>query len=431
MLQRSQRTPRRAAGAALRALRTLAAGLLLAVAAGGCVQREVRDAQIQAEPGTPWQTAIAQAKAFTLRIGFVPTANFTQVSQDLKDFPFCGRASRLVLPYSYEDPAIEWLDALSEAQCKSATPAMDVYHGMSEAVGEVASPVTPAMIASGVPRMVYLVVHEDCHDQFTLPYGIEEPLCETLSYHAMRAIAAQPGPWTAAERRAILDYAVVNEGQIPLNLRYYQQVAVLYARHARGELREDALLRDRATVFARAEASSGTTAGSFNNVVLANRMTYARHHAFMERTFERLGSDLGRLVAFFQKVDAALAATAQAAETAAAIEATQPAGTPAGKKAAPRLTPALRNAPAKSGPRQRPLPLPRIATSGRSTGGARPTRPPSTPAARPDATGTAAAKERPDADAQSPEQLLAGIKAAESQVLETATRLLPEMSRPR
>jgi hypothetical protein len=401
----------------LRLLRTLLSGLLLAVAAGGCVQRDTRDARLPAEPSTSWQVVIAQAKAFTLRIGYVPTANFTHASADLQDFPFCGRASRLLLPYSYEDPAIEWLDSVSLAQCRSAAPAKDIYHGMSEAIGEVASPVTPAMIASGVPRMIYLVVHEDCHDQFALPYGIEEPLCETIAYHAMKVIATQPGPWTAAERRAIRDYAQVNSGQIPLNLRYYQQVALLYERHARGELRESALLAERAAVFARAEASSGSAVGSINNVVLANRMTYARHHAFTERVFDRLGSDLGRLVAFFQEVDAQVAAAAEAE----------------GAQATPGDAPAQRDKPVKSGPRQRDLSLPRASTGGRSTGGARPTRPPAKAAAPapagPGRPGTLArpapaADAAPDAEAESPASLLARIKASEAAVIDVAQRLL-------
>jgi hypothetical protein len=163
-------------------------------------------------------------------------------------------------------------------------------------------------------------------------------------------------------------------------------------------------------VFARAEASSGSAAGSINNVVLANRMTYARHHAFTERVFERLGSDLGRLVAFFQQVDADYAAAADA-------------------QATPADAPALRDTPAKSGPRQRALPLPRPSTAGRSTGGARPTRPPAKTAARPEAApGKAAAAGKAAADAgaeaETPAALLARIQAAEGTVLALAARLL-------
>jgi len=391
-------------------MRVLAA--LAALLATACVQRDTRERQGPASAVTPWQTVVAEAKAFTLRIGFVPTANFTHTSTDLQDFPFCGRAPRLVLPYSYEDPAIEWRDDLTPVQCRSAAPAMDVHYGMSEALGEIASPVTPAMIASGVPRMVYLVVHEDCHDQFNLPYGIEEPLCEVISYRAMLAIAREPGPWTNEERKAIRDYAVVNAGRIPLNLRYYQQAAALYTRHARGELREDDLMREREAVFARAEASTGSPPGSINNVALANRMTYARHHAFVERVLERLGSDLGRLVSFFRQVDE----NRMAAERSDEGRAIEPA-------------PAPDSTPLKSGPRQRALPLPRTAASVRSTGGAKPARPLARPAPRADAPFRAVAGDGGNpanaADVETPAALLARIQAAEAAVLDTAARLLP------
>lgn len=406
-----------------RALRALLVLLLFA----GCAQRDSGETRVDGDTATPWPEVIAQAKAFTYRIGFVPTANFTHASQDLRDFPFCGRASRLVLPYSYEDPAIEWVEVATPQQCLDAAPTLDVYHGMSEAVGEVATPVTPAMIASGVPRMVYLVVHEDCHDQFTLPYGIEEPLCELISYRAMMEIATLPGPWSAAERREIRAYAQRNASRIPLNLRYYQQAAELYARHARGELGEQSLLRERAALFTRAETSTGSPAGSLNNVVLANRMTYARHHPFMERVFDRLGSDLGRLVAFFQQVDALVAAAPAVAATDAGA------------------VPDARADLAKSGPRQRATTLPRTSPAGRSTGGARQpkpaekTPPRTTPGAarpagadaagaRPGAAAPSAARSaaEPDegASVESPAMLLARIQAAEAAVLDAAQRLL-------
>lgn len=417
MTFRSPGSDNRSAGAsAWRALRTLLTIVLLAVV--GCAQRDSADDGRPIERETSWQETIAQAKAFTYRIGFVPTANFTHASVDLPGFPYCGRASKLVLPYSYEDPAIEWLDTATPEQCRDIPPSMESYHGMSEAVGEVASPVTPSMIASGVARMIYLVVHEDCHDQFTLPYGIEEPLCELISYRAMTEMAAQPGPWSEAQRRAIREYALRNAGRIPLNLHHYQQVAALHEQHARGEVDQARLLRARAVLLSRAEAATGSPAGSLNNIVLANRMTYARHYPAIERMFERLGSDLGRLVALFQQVDARIVAeSALAAETA--------------KDAGPvPVEPA-----ANSGPRQRPSPLPRAAPAGRNPGDAK-VRPPQKPATRPTSTGnrpavTGASAERTPVEAAAaesaaddPAALLARIRAAEATVLEVAARLL-------
>lgn len=406
----------------LRSLRTVLA-LVLVTAAGCAPHRSTVDLPPGSDgsPETPWQEVVARVKAFTYEVGFVPTANFTHFSEDLPGFPFCGRTSRLALPWSYEDPTIEWLDVADERACLAGATGLDVYHGKSEAVGEVASPVTPAMIASGVPRMVYLVVHEDCHDQFSLPYGIEEPLCEAISYRAMALIARQPGPWSAAERQAILAYAERNAALIPLNRRYYEQAAGLYERHARGSLPVEALMRERASLFARAEASTDSTPGSLNNVVLANRMTYARHHPFVEQVLERLGSDLSRLVAFFQQVDAQVGGAQAPADV----------GPPVAVG---------RDADVKTGPRQRPAALPPATGTPRSgaapkptrpvpPGGAKPAEPPvvgraggrDLPATRPSAVPPIDGTETVHED---PAVLLARIRAAEAAVIEAATRLL-------
>jgi hypothetical protein len=77
------------------------------------------------------------------------------------------------------------------------------------------------------------------------------------------------------------------------------------------------------------------------------------------------------------------------------------------------------------------VPPPRIAVTGRSTGGARPTRPPTSPRPSIDLPRPTVAGEELEADAQSPAQLLARMKAAETQVLDAATRLLAETSKPR
>jgi hypothetical protein len=375
-----------------------ALAVLLAIAAAGCVQRDTRAPAPRVEADTDWPTVVAQAKAFTLRIGFEPTENFTRTEAGQDGFSFCGRSPRTLLPYSYEDPAIEWLDSLTPEQCRSAAPAMDVYHGRSEALGEIATPVTRSMLASGVARMVYLVVHEDCHDQFSLPYGIEEPLCELISYRSMLAISAQPGPWPAAERRAIRTYALDNSALLPIHIRYYERLAGLYARHARGELSEAALLRERAPVFAQAETATGFPPGGINNLVLANRMTYARHYPAIERMYERLGSDLARLVALFRQVDETIAAADDA----------------------PQLR--GRDGPlTRSGPRQRPVARAATGPAGKAAGNARSSTPPK-------AAGTAAAKAAPGKEAAAKPapvtDRLAEIRATEAAVLETATRLL-------
>ena len=148
-----------------------------------------------------------------------------------------------------------------------------------------------------------------------------------------------------------------------------------------------------------------------------------------EKAAEKVYSDIGRLVAFFQQVDAVVAAAPAVAG-----------------KDVPVVEPDSRADPARSGPRQRATTLaPTSSPAGRSTGGFRQPRPAdkapartTTGTVRPggDAAGTrpgpaappaARPAAEPDAasqDVESPAVLLARIRAAEAAVLDTAQRLL-------
>jgi hypothetical protein len=276
--------------------------LLVLVGAGivGCVQfREF----VSPDVGGEWKALLADIRAFERRIGYADTTNFADVAVDRTSFPFCGRVSSLYLPYSYQDPAISWPEGLSEAECKDVPPNTDVYHGTVEAWGEIGTPVTPAMIAGKLDRFVYLVIHEDCHDQFELPYGIEEALCNVIAYRAMELFSAEKFRWFARENRVIRSYTSAQSRQTRATISIYRQVETLYARYRQGELTIAAMLEQRAALFARAETALETSVGAMNNVVLANFMTYSRHYPFLEQVFDTLGRDLPRMIEFFRAVD--------------------------------------------------------------------------------------------------------------------------------
>ncbi|HUF81849.1 MAG TPA: aminopeptidase [Burkholderiales bacterium] len=248
---------------------------------------------------------IGDLRAFERRIGFKKTDNFLDLSQETESYPFCGFVSQFALPYSYEDPVIHWADVQTEADCRElAGSGTDVYFGQTEAVGEQGTPVTTSMLAGTLVRFVYLVFHEDCHDQFDLPQGIEEPLCNVLAYNAMVAYAAERGPSGLLERVAMRRYASLESERTRLAKAYYEQLEQLYRRYERKELSGQALLDERAGIFAGAERSLAWARGSLNNVGIANDMTYSRHFPYLETVFLTLRSDLGRTVAFFRKVDA-------------------------------------------------------------------------------------------------------------------------------
>ena len=276
--------------------------LLLVALAAGCAQlREL----ITPAPGVTgeWVELLKEIRAYERRIGFADTDNFIGLSREHDTFPVCGYASRLTLPYSYQDPAIKWLDSATEVQCLSYGPGADVYFTTVEAWGEVATPATTAMITGKLDRFIYLVIHEDCHDQFELPYGIEEALCDLITHKGMAAFAKGKYGSYAREDRAVRRYSETQSRLARATIAQYERLAGLYARYERNEISSDALLRERAAFFRKALRPLAWSKGELNNVSLATHMTYSRHYPFLESVFDALGRDLARTVAFFRHVD--------------------------------------------------------------------------------------------------------------------------------
>jgi len=286
-----------------RRMRRLVFVVLLVALAAGCAQ--LRELVNPSAPGVggEWAALLNEIRAYERRIGFADTNNFVDFAREHDEFHVCGYASRSRLPYSYEDPGIKWIDSATDVQCLSHGPDVDVYFSTVEAWGEVATPATAAMINSKLDRFIYLVIHEDCHDQFELPYGIEEALCDLITHKAMAAFTEQKYGSYAREDRAIRRYAEAQSRRARATITYYEQLARLYARYERSEIPSEVLLRERAAIFQNALKPIALTKGELNNVSIANHMTYSRHYPFLESVFDALGSDLARTVALFKHVD--------------------------------------------------------------------------------------------------------------------------------
>lgn len=278
------------------------AALALLVVAGcvvaGCVL--VRDARIPKE----WEPLLGEIRAFERRISFQGSEAFFEFSEEDGRYPFCGQVSRLYLPYSYEDPEIRWLDVETEQECRAVGEGTDVYFGTVEALGEVGTAVTSEMLGVPLHRFIYLVLHEDCHEQFALPYGIEEALCNLIAYKGMAAFGSEKYGLVSRENIAIQRYASVESGRTRTVKALYEELEEHYARYERWEISPDALLKERARILSRAERALRWKRGSLNNVGMANEMTYSRHYPLFESVHDALGGNLGRTVAFFKRVDA-------------------------------------------------------------------------------------------------------------------------------
>lgn len=283
----------------------LAALVLLAVGSiVGCAQLNEFLAPTAPSVAGKWPTLLEELRAFEQRIGFRATSNFAKVATDRTSFPYCGRASNRSLPYSYQDRRIEWPEIEQEEVCRNVSPDIDVYFGKAEAWGEIGTPLTAAMLASTLDRFVYLVIHEDCHDQFELPYGIEEPLCDIITHRAMAQFSSEKFRWYATENRALKHYGRSQAKHARMAIAHYERAAALYQRFERGELTHANLLDLRARDFARAERDLNIETGRLNNIGLANFMTYSRHYPALERIVDPWGADLSGMIEFFRLVDA-------------------------------------------------------------------------------------------------------------------------------
>jgi Putative aminopeptidase len=272
------------------------AGLALLVATiAGCTGVRVPNA---------WEPYLEEVRAFEHRIGFTKTATFVEFSEEQGRVPFCGHVSRLYLPYSYEDPAIQWFDVATERECRAHANGADVYFGTVEVLGEAGAAVSPEVLAVQLHRFLYLVIHEDCHEQFEFPYGIEEALCNLLAYRGMARFSEEKYGPGAREYVAIQRYANAETERTRAIKTLYEQLAGYYARYERKEMSVEALLKERARVFGRAEQVLAWRRGSISNVSMANEMTYSRYYPLLAGVYDALGRDLARTVAFFKRVDA-------------------------------------------------------------------------------------------------------------------------------
>lgn len=280
----------------------LSAVTLSAAVITGCSQ--LQD-WILPTPSVPseWNTLLREVRGFERRIGFRETENFKEVYAEKGEYSMCGYAPRFQLPYSYEDPGIRWGDALNEKDCRAAANGDDIYFAKVEAIGEIGTAVTLTMLEGKLDRFLYLVIHEDCHDQFDLPYGVEEALCNLLGYKGMAVFAEERYGVKAREDRAIRRYSETQSRLTRATVNYYQQIEQLYARHARNEIVVDALQRERARIFSDAERILAWKRGAMSNVGLASDMTYSRHYPLLETVHQTLGQDLSKTVAFFRQVD--------------------------------------------------------------------------------------------------------------------------------
>src|SRR5436190_3325713 len=141
------------------------AAVLLALALAACGPLYPVDPNLPAlRPRAEWSRLLEDVRAYQERIGFERTPNFQRADEAVEGYVMCGHSSPLYLPYSYEDPAIRWLEVATEEQCRASAKGGDVSFAIAAAFAGRATPLTRKMLTAPFARFLYVVVHEDCHE---------------------------------------------------------------------------------------------------------------------------------------------------------------------------------------------------------------------------------------------------------------------------
>ena len=252
-----------------------------------------------------WSRLVEDVRLFQRRIGFHPTRNFRHADGATDGYRFCGHGSPLYLPYSYQDPAIRWVDAATEDECRASAENTDVSFAMTEAIAGRGTPVTAKLLVAPLARFLYVIMHEDCHEQFALPAGIEEALCNALAYAGMQQIARERFSDSPDDHNAITSFARAGAARAEFTSGMYEELAGLYARHDSALISVETLLRERGEILRSAERRLARPEGTLSNVWVATVVTYSRHYRSMKRGLEAFDGDLAQTVSFFRRVDAA------------------------------------------------------------------------------------------------------------------------------
>lgn len=197
------------------------------------------------------------------------------------------------------------MDASTEEECRASAENTDVSFAKTEAVAGRATPVTAKLLVAPLARFLYVVMHEDCHEQFALPSGIEEALCNALAYAGMEKIARERFDDQPGERESISLFARAGAARAQFTRELYDELSALYARHDVAAISAETLLRERGELYRSAEQRLARPDGALNNVWLAMSITYSRHYELMQRALDAFDGDLVQTVAFFRRVDAA------------------------------------------------------------------------------------------------------------------------------
>jgi len=246
---------------------------------------------------------IEEIKAFELKLGFTETDNFKEYAGDLESYPYYFYTSATELPYSLDDPA------LKNGQGKPGDAGLDperydIFFYEIPSIAGVKTPVTKLLLREPLHRFIFIIFHEDWHEQIDLPLGIEESSGEVIGYAAAMLFV---GERFGRDSLVYKDLQGELERKVKTShifLSYYDELTSLYSAFHRGAISEAETLTQKKRLLEAMSAAFISAArikfDQLNNAFIAFQMTYTRHLPLMYEVFLATGEDVYQTVAIFK-----------------------------------------------------------------------------------------------------------------------------------
>lgn len=238
---------------------------------------------------------VKEIKAFQKKLGFDPTENFASYSDKKEAYDYYFYAPVADLPYSLDDPALKYGEGTARTSSID-TRKYDVFYYSIPALAGISTPITKSLLESPLHRFIFIVFHEDWHEQIKSPLGIEEASGELMGY-VSSLLFTEERFGRDSEVYATLDRELTNKlKESRVFQSYYEKLAALYAENRSGKVTEAETLSRKSQLIRSLDDDIygvwGKRRDQLNNAFISFQMTYFRHLNLMHDVFSASNSDI-------------------------------------------------------------------------------------------------------------------------------------------
>lgn len=237
---------------------------------------------------------VQEIKAFEAKLGWMPTDNFHEYRETLGAYDSCGRAETLSFT--------AWWDTSTREECEEDGRIYDTTYLEVEAIAGSGTPVSRSLAQAPLSRFVYVVFHEDFHEQIrSIPtLALNESATQLVGLLAAREFVREKYGKDSDIHRAFAEEVELVLTDAHIEKRYYREFERLYERVSRGELGEAQGLKQKAILFEKMQreckdiqvAMTVSCNEITNNILFVLNISYAMHYPLFYDLYKSCAFDV-------------------------------------------------------------------------------------------------------------------------------------------